>query len=101
MFAGDRLRLVATGRRVAFGQPGERDVSEVHTEFAFMPGRVLLQDFTGVPCVVALAALRSALARLGRDPKVINPSVPVDLVIRGCPPMPKQLLQGLLSLLTK
>ena len=50
-------------------------------EFAFMPGRVLLQDFTGVPCVVDLAALRSALARLGRDPKVINPSVPVDLVI--------------------
>ncbi len=50
-------------------------------EFAFMPARVLLQDFTGVPCVVDLAALRSALARLGRNPAVINPSVPVDLVI--------------------
>ncbi len=50
-------------------------------EFAFMPARVLLQDFTGVPCVVDLAALRSALARLGRAPEVINPSVPVDLVI--------------------
>jgi aconitate hydratase len=50
-------------------------------EFAFMPGRVLLQDFTGVPCVVDLAALRSAIARSGGDPAVINPSVPVDLVI--------------------
>ncbi len=50
-------------------------------EFAFMPGRVLLQDFTGVPCVVDLAALRSAIARNGGDPAVINPSVPVDLVI--------------------
>jgi aconitate hydratase len=50
-------------------------------EFAFMPGRVLLQDFTGVPCVVDLAALRSAVARSGGDPTVIDPSVPVDLVI--------------------
>ncbi|MBN1320956.1 MAG: aconitate hydratase AcnA [Thermoleophilia bacterium] len=50
-------------------------------EFAFMPARVLLQDFTGVPCVVDLAALRSAVARLGGDPTVIDPSVPVDLVI--------------------
>jgi len=50
-------------------------------EFAFMPGRVLLQDFTGVPCVVDLAALRSAIARNGGDPRIINPSVPVDLVV--------------------
>lgn len=50
-------------------------------EVAFMPGRVLLQDFTGVPCVVDLAALRSAIARSGGDPTVIDPSVPVDLVI--------------------
>jgi aconitate hydratase len=50
-------------------------------ELAFMPARVLLQDFTGVPCVVDLAALRSAVARTGGDPAVINPSVPVDLVI--------------------
>ncbi|MBN1630707.1 MAG: aconitate hydratase AcnA [Thermoleophilia bacterium] len=50
-------------------------------EFAFMPARVLLQDFTGVPCVVDLAALRSAVARSGGDPSVIDPSVPVDLVI--------------------
>ena len=50
-------------------------------EFAFMPGRVLLQDLTGVPCVVDLAALRSAVARNGGDPKIIDPSVPVDLVV--------------------
>jgi len=50
-------------------------------EIAFMPGRVILQDFTGVPAVVDLAALRSAMARLGGDPSEINPQVPVDLVI--------------------
>lgn len=50
-------------------------------ELPFMPGRVILQDFTGVPAVVDLAALRSAMARLGGDPKKINPQVPVDLVI--------------------
>ena len=47
----------------------------------FKPGRVLLQDFTGVPTIVDLAAMRSAVARLGGDPKKINPQVPVDLVI--------------------
>ncbi|NMC84689.1 MAG: aconitate hydratase AcnA [Anaerolineaceae bacterium] len=47
----------------------------------FYPGRVLLQDFTGVPVVVDLAAMRSAVARLGGDPKKINPVLPVDLVI--------------------
>ncbi|MBK8986113.1 MAG: aconitate hydratase AcnA [Chloroflexi bacterium] len=50
-------------------------------EIPFKPGRVILQDFTGVPAVVDLAALRSAMARLGGDPKKINPTVPVDLVI--------------------
>jgi aconitate hydratase len=50
-------------------------------EVAFMPGRVILQDFTGVPAVVDLAALRSAMARLGGDPAKVNPQVPVDLVI--------------------
>ncbi len=50
-------------------------------EIAFMPARVLLQDFTGVPCVVDLAAMRNAVARLGVDPKKVNPLVPVDLVI--------------------
>ncbi|HFQ92600.1 MAG TPA: aconitate hydratase AcnA [Anaerolineae bacterium] len=50
-------------------------------ELPFMPARVILQDFTGVPAVVDLAALRSAMARLGGDPEKINPQVPVDLVI--------------------
>ena len=48
---------------------------------AFLPGRVIMQDLTGVPALVDLAAMRSALARLGGDPKKINPQVPVDLVI--------------------
>lgn len=47
----------------------------------YQPGRVLMQDFTGVPAVVDLAAMRSAIKRLGGDPKKINPLVPVDLVI--------------------
>jgi aconitate hydratase A / 2-methylisocitrate dehydratase len=50
-------------------------------EVAFKPARVILQDFTGVPAVVDLAALRSAMKRLGGDPSKINPLVPVDLVI--------------------
>jgi aconitate hydratase len=47
----------------------------------FLPARVVMQDFTGVPAVVDLAAMRAAVARLGNDPKKINPLVPVDLVI--------------------
>ncbi|MEE2888704.1 MAG: aconitate hydratase AcnA, partial [Planctomycetota bacterium] len=50
-------------------------------EIPFLPGRVILQDFTGVPCVVDLAAMRAAMHRLGGDPKKINPLVPCDLVI--------------------
>jgi aconitate hydratase A / 2-methylisocitrate dehydratase len=50
-------------------------------EVPFKPARVILQDFTGVPCVVDLAAMRDAMKRLGGDPKRINPLVPVDLVI--------------------
>src|SRR6266853_1277315 len=50
-------------------------------EINFRPARVLLQDFTGVPCVVDLAAMRDALHKLGADPKKANPLVPVDLVI--------------------
>ena len=50
-------------------------------EINFRPARVILQDFTGVPCVVDLAAMRDALAKLGADPKKANPLVPVDLVI--------------------
>src|SRR3569833_2983126 len=50
-------------------------------EIAFRPARVLLQDFTGVPCVVDLAAMRDAMADLGGDPGKIIPLVPVELVI--------------------
>ena len=50
-------------------------------EISFMPARVLLQDFTGVPCVVDLAAMRDALAALGADPTKANPLLPADLVI--------------------
>ena len=50
-------------------------------EIAFRPARVLMQDFTGVPAVVDLAAMRDAMDHLGGDPKKINPLVPVDLVI--------------------
>ena len=49
--------------------------------FPFRPARIIMQDFTGVPAVVDLAAMRSAMSRLGGDPKKINPMVPVDLVI--------------------
>jgi aconitate hydratase len=50
-------------------------------EISFMPARVLLQDFTGVPCVVDLAAMRDALAAMGADPSRANPLLPADLVI--------------------
>ena len=50
-------------------------------EIAFMPSRVLLQDFTGVPAVVDLAAMRDAMRRLGGDPRKINPLLPAELVI--------------------
>jgi len=55
--------------------------AEPSKEIAFTPARVVLQDFTGVPCVVDLAAMRDAMADLGSDPTKINPLVPVELVI--------------------
>ena len=55
--------------------------AEPTEEILFTPARVLLQDFTGVPAVVDLAVMRDAVAELGGDPNVINPRVPVDLVI--------------------
>ena len=57
--------------------PKERQEKEI----AFMPARVLMQDLTGVPAVVDLAAMREAMKRLGGDPRKINPLAPVDLVI--------------------
>src|ERR671933_279337 len=55
--------------------------AEPSVEMAFTPARVILQDFTGVPAVVDLAAMRDAIADLGGDPKAINPLVPAELVI--------------------
>ena len=70
-------RFVAPGdiETLARWTPGTR------TEIAFMPARVLLQDFTGVPAVVDLAAMRDGIARLGGDPEAVNPLQPAELVI--------------------
>ena len=57
------------------------DPSNSEKEVSFMPARVLLQDFTGVPAVVDLAAMRDAIRKLGGDPKKINPLLPAELVI--------------------
>src|SRR5579872_7314173 len=57
------------------------DVTAPPREINFRPARVLLQDFTGVPCVVDLGAMRDALKKMGADPKRANPLIPVDLVI--------------------
>ncbi|MCY4378172.1 MAG: aconitase family protein, partial [Spirochaetaceae bacterium] len=62
---------------VAGWQPQDRERPSV----PFMPARVVMQDFTGVPAVLDLAAMRDALARAGGDPQRVNPSIPVDLVI--------------------
>ncbi|MET1001270.1 MAG: aconitate hydratase [Acidimicrobiia bacterium] len=60
----------------------DRAAEEVgRRELAFMPARVLMQDFTGVPAIVDLAAMRDALAELGGDPDRVDPAIPVDLVI--------------------
>jgi aconitate hydratase len=60
-------------------QPGQAASNDA--EYPYMPARVLLQDFTGVPAVADLAAMRSAVARMQGDPRKINPLVPADLVI--------------------
>ncbi len=59
----------------------QKNPSESNNEIQYRPARVLLQDFTGVPCVVDLAAMRDAIAKLGGDTSKINPLVPVNLVI--------------------
>ena len=79
----ENLLRCEDGRRVtardvealARWSPGQRQ------EIAFMPARVLLQDFTGVPAVVDLAAMRDGVARLGGDPEAVNPLQPAELVI--------------------
>jgi aconitate hydratase len=70
---GDDIRALADRSRAAT-EAGTR-------ELQFMPARVLMQDFTGVPAIVDLAAMRDAMADLGGDPRLIEPGIPVDLVI--------------------
>jgi aconitate hydratase A / 2-methylisocitrate dehydratase len=82
----DGLRVAAAdvGAVAAWAQHPEAhgaNAGDDAKEIAFSPERVLMQDFTGVPAVVDLAAMRDALAGLGGDPKRINPLVPVELVI--------------------
>jgi aconitate hydratase len=85
-----RILLENVLRQQAQGLAADKDALALATwdprhlaagELPFLPSRVVLQDFTGVPAVVDLAAMRSAVARLGGDPQQINPLVPVDLVI--------------------
>jgi aconitate hydratase len=68
------VRALATWNPTDAGGASEREIS-------FMPARILLQDFTGVPAVVDLAAMRDAMRHLGGDPKKINPLLPAELVI--------------------
>ena len=57
------------------------DAAKAAQEIQFRPARILLQDFTGVPCIVDLAAMRDALKAMGADPELANPLIPADLVI--------------------
>src|SRR5690606_28680466 len=61
--------------------PGWDPAAEPSVEIQFTPARVLMQDFTGVPCVVDLATMREAIRDLGGDPAKVNPLAPADLVI--------------------
>src|ERR1700732_2456965 len=67
-------------RALAGGDPSAAEAA-TEKEISFMPARVLLQDFTGVPAVVDLAAMREAMRTLGGDPKKVNPLLPAELVI--------------------
>ncbi|MEE2706096.1 MAG: aconitate hydratase AcnA [Planctomycetota bacterium] len=73
----DGYRVTEQAVRDVAGWSADADPVEI----PFLPSRVVLQDFTGVPAVVDLAAMRSAMQRLGGDPQKINPLIPVDLVI--------------------
>ncbi|HET7182888.1 MAG TPA: aconitate hydratase AcnA, partial [Candidatus Limnocylindrales bacterium] len=75
--AGGGIVDPADVETLASWRPG----SSTEAEVPFMPSRVLLQDFTGVPAIVDLAAMRDAMAELGGDPALVNPLVPADLVI--------------------
>jgi aconitate hydratase len=71
---------VVTGEHIA-ALAGWDPAAEPDTEIQFTPARVIMQDFTGVPCVVDLAAMREAMSQLGGDPDRINPLAPAELVI--------------------
>jgi len=73
---GSSVKVADLEAMVAWGET-RRSEHEIN----YRPARVLMQDFTGVPCVVDLAAMRDAMTKLGGDPQKINPQVPVDLVI--------------------
>src|SRR6266513_1148056 len=81
----ENLLRTEDGRNVTDGEvralAAWNSKSKPDKEIAFTPSRVLLQDFTGVPCVVDLAAMRDAMKTLGGDPALINPLQPVELVI--------------------
>jgi len=81
----ENLLRFEDGRSVSAGDvtalAGWKPGSTEDTEIAFRPARVLLQDFTGVPCVVDLAAMRDAIAEMGGDPDRVNPLQPVELVV--------------------
>src|SRR5258708_15935836 len=67
----------ANVKELANWKPTETRTAEI----PFVVARIVLQDFTGVPLLVDLAAMRSAVAKLGKNPKIIEPLVPVDLVV--------------------
>src|SRR5271156_6689723 len=74
----DRKKVSETNiRKLAQWQPNAPRTQEI----PFIVARIVLQDFTGVPLLVDLAAMRSAMVRLGKNPKIIEPLVPVDLVV--------------------
>ncbi len=74
----DGVNVTATDIELLAGwDPG----AEPSHEIAFAPARILMQDFTGVPAVVDLAAMRDAMARLGGDPARVDPQIPAELVI--------------------
>jgi len=77
--AGDGVVREADVAALAAWKPGAAATTEA--EIPFMPARAILQDFTGVPAIIDLAAMRDAMAELGGDPSRVNPLVPADLVI--------------------
>ncbi len=74
-YDGTLIEPAHIDRLLSYGKGGKSE------EVPFVPGRIVLQDFTGVPAVVDLAAMREAVKAKGKDPKVINPRVQVDLIV--------------------